>query len=172
MARLPYKVWFNHDGTNMLTCVSPWHAKGEPFREEMLRESVRELSGTGIDAVAFNPGNGAIPWWQSRVYPDHYEWYTERTGNKLSSYGQYIAAGGEMVSVFVEECRKGGLSPIVTLRLKDEHALDNLDKEFVSRFFYEHQHLRLEDGRGKAGCEPPATRVLHALRRTSAGRRP
>ena len=142
--RVPFSVWFNHDGTNVLTCVSPWHEKGEPFSEGILRASIDELAGIGIDAVAFNPGNGAVPWWQSKVYPDHWEWFTRRTGKQPGSYGRYIVDGGDMVKVFVEQCRKHDLAPVITLRLKDEHAMHNLDSDGVSKFYYEHQRWRLD----------------------------
>ncbi len=140
---VPYKVWFNHDGTNMLTCISPWHQPGEPFSEQMLEASIDELAGIGVDAVAFNPGNGAIPWWPSEVYPDHWQWYTERTGKRPGSFGRYVVEGGDMIRVFVDRCRRHNLAPFVTLRLKDEHGINKLDNEWVSKFFFEHQHLRL-----------------------------
>jgi hypothetical protein len=142
---VPFRVWFNHDGTNILSNVSPWHKKGEPFTEAMLKASVDELAGIGIDAVAFNPGNGSVPWWQSKVYPDHWEWYTERTGKKPGSFGQYVASGGDMIKVFVDRCRQQGLAPIITFRLKDEHNIENLDSQWVSRFFFDHQDWRLDD---------------------------
>lgn len=142
---VPYRMWFNHDGTHVLSTVAPWHAKGEPFSEAVLKGSIDELAGIGIDAVAFNPGNGSIPWWQSKVYPDHWQWYTERTGKKPSSWGQYVMDGGDMVKVFVERCRQHGLAPFITLRLKDEHHIENLDNEWVSKFFYEHQNWRLDN---------------------------
>ncbi len=140
---VPFKVLYNHDGTYMKTCVHPWRQPGEPFSEAVLIKSVEELAGKGIDAVAFNPGNGSIPWWQSRVYPDHWQWYTQRTGKKPSEYGRYVMAGGDMVKVFVETCRRLGLRPFITLRLKDEHNITQMDNEWVSKFFYEHQRWRL-----------------------------
>lgn len=140
---LPYKIIFNHDTTNIVTCESPYHKKGEGFTEEMLRASIDELSGIGVDAVTLCPGNGSVPWWQSKVYPDHYKWFRERTGKEPNSYGKYIENGGDIVKVFSEQCRKNGIAPILSLRLKDEHQIENLDHENISKFFYEHQSWRI-----------------------------
>lgn len=142
--KVPYQIWFNHDTTNILTCTSPYHKQGEDFTEEMLRTSIDELAGTGVDAVSLSPGNGAVPWWQSKVYPDHWQWYQTRTGKELSSYGKYVNAGGDMVRVFCEQCRKHGIAPVLSLRLKDEHSIEHLDNESVSKFFYEHQSWRID----------------------------
>lgn len=149
----PYKIWVNHDGTHILTNLSPWHQKGQPFSEKLFRDSVAELGGLGVDAVAFSPGNGSIPWWQSKV-SDHWTWYTARTGKKPSDIGRYIMEGGDLVRAFVEECRRHQLAPIISLRLKDEHDIERLDSEYVSRFYFEHQSWRLD----------PSPRAVFGLR--------
>ncbi len=146
--KVPFEILYNHDGTYMLSCVHPWRERGEGFKEELLVKSIEELAGKGIEAVAFNPGNGCVPWWQSDLYPDHYQWFMERTGKKPSSYGRYIINGGDMVKVFVDTCRKNDMYPLITLRLKDEHGVGSMDTEWVSKFFYEHQHLRLDPREG------------------------
>jgi hypothetical protein len=142
--KVPFKVLYNHDGTHMQTCVHPWREKGESFSEKMLVKSIEELAGKGIEAVTFNPGNGCVPWWQSDIYPNHYQWFMQRTGKQPSSYGKYIINGGDMVKVFVDTCREQDLIPMITLRLKDEHGVGSMDTEWVSKFFYRNQHLRLD----------------------------
>jgi hypothetical protein len=139
---IPYKVWFNHDGTHILTNVKVGE-KQVHFSEALFRDSIRELAGVGIDAVAFSPGNGVVPWWQSKTN-DHWNWFTKRTGKEPGEVGRYIRGGGDLVKVFVEECRKHNLAPILTIRLKDEHHIENMDSEWVSKFFFEHQHWRLD----------------------------
>lgn len=142
--KVPFEVLYNHDGSHTLNCIHPWREKGEDFSEEMFIKSIEELVGKGVDAVAFNPGNGAVPWWNSNIYADHFKWFVERTGKQPSSWGRYIMQGGDMVKVFVDTCRKNDLIPMITLRLKDEHALDSMDNEWISKFIYENQHLRLD----------------------------
>lgn len=149
---VPYKVWFNHDGTHILTNVKTGE-KPRAFSESLFRDSIKELAGVGIDAVAFSPGNGVVPWWQSKTN-DHWNWFTKRTGKEPGAVGRYIRDGGDLVAVFVEECRKNNLSPILTIRLKDEHHIEHMDSEWVSKFFFEHQNLRLD----------PSPRAVFGLR--------
>lgn len=150
---VPYKIWFNHDGTHILTNVRVGEGKPKGFSELLFRESIQELAGVGIDAVAFSPGNGVVPWWQSKTN-DHWSWFTKRTGKEPGAVGRYIRDGGDLVAVFVEECRKHGLAPILSIRLKDEHNIERMDSEWVSKFYFEHQDLRLD----------PSSRAVFGLR--------
>ena len=80
---VPYKTIFNHDGTHVLTCESPYRIKGEPVDiEKIMSASFDELGGIGIDAVSFCPGLCWVPWWQSDVYSyeDHAQWYKQKFG--------------------------------------------------------------------------------------------
>lgn len=147
------RVWFDHDGTNITSLVSPWHAQGVPFSEKVFRASIDELADKGIDVVAFSPGNGAVPWWQS-AKNDHWDWFVARTGKKPGAIGKYIQGGGDLVRVFVEQCRRHNISPVISLRLKDEHNIENLDSEWVPKFYYEHQAWRLD----------PSPRAVFGLR--------
>ena len=61
----PYRVLYSNDTTNILSCVSPWHRAGAPFRPEMLEATVDEVAGLGVDAHLLQPGLGWVPWWQS-----------------------------------------------------------------------------------------------------------
>ncbi|MBM4087359.1 MAG: hypothetical protein FJ272_21415, partial [Planctomycetes bacterium] len=131
-AKPPFRVLFSNDTTNIETCVSPFHRKGEPFRPEMLEATVDETAGTGIEAHLLQPGVGWVPWWKSRAYPfsEHVRFMKERFGKEPSEsgYASYMASGGDMVQVFVRRCRQKGLSPFVSLRLNDSHG-----HEFVSK---------------------------------------
>lgn len=140
---VPFKMLFNHDGTYLHTCVNPWDDQNLS-KGDQLKASVREVADAGCDAVAFNPGNGEIPWWQSDVYPDHWQWNAEYTGKKPSAYGRYVLSGGDLVQDFVDVCREKDINAIITLRLKDEHGVGE-KSEWVSRFFIENQHLRIDD---------------------------
>ncbi len=119
--KAPYKLLYNNDTTNTMTCVSPWHEEGEDFREEMLVASIEETADTGVDVHILSPGMGWIPWWQSRVLPDHFTWWKEQTGLEPERYEKYVYEGGDMVQVLVDTCRKHGMSPFVSLRLNDVH---------------------------------------------------
>ena len=114
----PFRVLYSNDTTNTVSCVSPWHKKGEPFRAGQLEASVDEVVGTGVEVHLLQPGLGWIPWWQSKVYPpeEHYRWFKERTGCDPDSFGKYVLAGGDLVKLFIERCRKRGQTPFISLR--------------------------------------------------------
>ena len=138
--KAPYKVLFSNDTTNILTCVSPFHKKGEPFRGEMLEATVDETAGTGVEVHMLQPGLGWFAWWQSKVSPteEYYRWFKEVAGAKTDTFGQYVIDGGDLIQVFVDRCREKGLAPFVSDRLNDGHR-----KQFVNRFHYEHPEYRI-----------------------------
>jgi len=75
-----YRLIYNNDTTNTAGVPSPWHEDGEPFSEEMLIASIEEVADHGVDAYMLSPGMGWVPWWQSDVDPDFYDWWQARTG--------------------------------------------------------------------------------------------
>jgi len=123
-AKAPFRVLFSNDTTNLRSCASPFHQKGEPFRIEMLEASVDETADTGIDVHMLQPGLGWVPWWKSQVYPadEHYRWWLRQFGGKPDGFAQYMIDGGDMVEVFVKRCRSRGLVPFVSLRMNDYHG--------------------------------------------------
>ena len=146
--KAPFKLLYSNDTTNILSCTSPFHKKGEPFRPEMLEATVDEAAGADVHML--QPGLGWVPWWQSKVYPpaDHYRWWAGRTGLKPDAFGEFVMNGGDLVSVFVKRCRAKGQSPFVSLRMNDAHHLAYLDKPGrgtanISRFYEEHPQYRL-----------------------------
>ncbi|MBM3888848.1 MAG: hypothetical protein FJ388_06940 [Verrucomicrobia bacterium] len=124
----PLRVLYSNDTTNTVSCASPWHKKGEPFRAAQLEATVDEVAGTGVEAHLLQPGLGWIPWWKSRVYPaeEHYAWFQERTGCEPDSFGKYMLAGGDVVKVFIERCRQRGQTPFISLRMNDAHHLEHV----------------------------------------------
>ena len=156
--KAPYRVLFSNDSTNMLSCASPYHKKGEPFHPGLIKESVDETAGIGVDVHMLQPGLGVVPWWKSTVYPadEHYRWWKETYGTK-SSWGEYMINGGDMVQVFVDRCRERGIAPFISLRLNDYHRKECLHmnveqmkkagggaSDCISRFNLDHPEYRLE----------------------------
>ena len=152
----PIKTIYSNDITNLITCVSPYHRKGESFRREMLEASVDEASGR-VDAQILQPGFGWFPMWQSKVYSpqEHYDWVRERYGMEADTMGQYLLGGGDFVDDFIKRCRHHGQMPFIGLRLNDQHAKDFIDSRRLdprarwwlplplSRFYEEHSEYRL-----------------------------
>ncbi|MCX7887984.1 MAG: hypothetical protein N3B01_12125, partial [Verrucomicrobiae bacterium] len=139
----PFRLLYSNDTTNIVSCVSPWHKKREPFRPEMLEASVDEAAGTDVHIL--QPGLGWIPWWKSNVYPadEHYRWVQKQFGTKPDSFGQYMLAGGDIVKIFIQRCRQHGQSPFISLRLNDAHHLEKPGSVWISRFIAEHPHYRI-----------------------------
>ncbi len=144
----PYRVIFSNDTTNILSCISPYHHKGQPFSEEMIRETVNEVEG--VDAHMLQPGLGWIPWWKSEEYPapQHYLAWADETGNRPDPFGQYMIDGGDMVAVFIDQCRKRDQAPFVSLRLNDGHHLENVGTDhrlsvYCSKFYVDHPEYRI-----------------------------
>ena len=152
----PIKTIYSNDITNLITCVSPYHRKGESFRREMLEASVDEVSGR-VDAQILQPGFGWFPMWQSKVYSpqEHYAWVHERYGMEPDTMGQYLLDGGDFVTDFIKRCRHHDQIAFIGLRLNDQHAKDFIDSRRLDsrarwwlplpfgRFYEEHPEYRL-----------------------------
>ncbi len=169
--RPPFRILFSNDTTNILSCVSPFHEKGQGFEARMLEATVDETAGTGIDVHILQPGLGWVPWWQSEVYPidDHVRWWKQNYGfEPTESFLQFIRDGGDMVDVFVRRCRQKHLTPFISLRLNDTHHLDWLEREDnwrgnIARFYAEHPEYRLGDNL-RSGTERVQNWAIDAVR--------
>ena len=152
----PFRVLYSNDTTNILTCTSPYHKKGEAFRPEMLDASVDEVADLGVDAHLLQPGLGWAPWWQSKVYPpaDHHRWLKQTYGVQPDSIDRYVLAGGDLVQRFIQRCRSRRVAPFISLRLNDGHHKEwavakKGDKipagagQGLCRFYCEHPEYRL-----------------------------
>ncbi|MEW6356669.1 MAG: hypothetical protein AB1696_10105 [Planctomycetota bacterium] len=125
--RPPYRVLYSNDSTNVESCVSPFHKRGETFRPEMLEASVDEAAGADVQML--QPGTCWVPWWKGRQYPadEHYRWFKEKTGLGIDGIGQYLADGGDFLGVFVNRCREKKITPFASLRLNDYHGNEHND---------------------------------------------
>ncbi len=148
-----YRVLFSNDLTNIETCTSPYHEKGQPWTAEMLEATVDETAGIGIDVHMLQPVTGWVPWWQSDVYPmeEHYRWWYSKYGNypKMAIH-EYILKGGDPLAVFTERCRQHGLVPFISMRMNDGHHLENVNTpnntagaHCISKFYAEHPEYRI-----------------------------
>ncbi len=148
-AKAPFKLLYNNDATNVVSCESPFHSRGEPITDAAIAGSIDEVAGTGVDAYMLSPGLGHFPWWKSTVVPDHYDWWLKTTGLKPDLHGDYLIAGGDWVKVLVERCRAHGMAPFISLRLNDVHMMEYAGEEHVrsswaSRFYTEHPEYWIE----------------------------
>jgi len=144
-----FRVLYSNDFTNT-GIVTPWHKKGEPFKPEHLRASVREAKGASVHML--QPAHGAVPWWPSKLYPlpEHHAWWAKNYGidpEKLRYPGvhNYILGGGDPFKDFIDECNKDGQAPFISMRLNDRHHLHHAltpgnrqGMHAISRFYVEH----------------------------------
>jgi hypothetical protein len=157
----PYRVIFSNDTTNILSCVSPYHKKGELWRPEMLEATVDEVAPHGVDAHFIQLASGQVPWYRSKVYPmeEHHRWWQEHFGvdpeNDAFNVGgvhRYILDGGDPLQVFIDRCRLTGQAPFISMRLNDAHHLENVNTpgntrgiHSISRFYADHPEWRIGD---------------------------
>jgi len=129
-AKAPFRLLYSNDLTNIMSCPSPFFSPGKPFDESLLRASVDETADTGIQVHMLQPGLGWVPWWQSRIYPmsEHLA-FLARTGQKPNSFDLFVAHGGDVIKVFVDECRAKGLVPFISMRMNDVHHIFRGSKE-------------------------------------------
>lgn len=154
----PFRVVYSNDTTNILSCDSPFHRRGEPFRPAMLEATVDEVAGL-VDAHFLQPGLGMVPMWPSQVLPlePHYDWIRERYGRGPDSYGNFVLGGGDVVQVFIDRCRLRGQAPFISVRMNDAHHKEFVDPKpgekpggsigmSVTRFYADHPELRIKPG--------------------------
>ncbi|MBN2547378.1 MAG: hypothetical protein JXB50_16360 [Spirochaetes bacterium] len=155
-----FRIIFSNDTTNILSCESPYHKRGEPFSQSVLNASVDETINTGIDVHMLQPGMGWVPWWKSSVYPykEHAKWYRQRFQTDVSEFGKYMLKGGDIVADFINRCREKNMNGFISLRMNDrhyKHVVDFTSEEYkryhivpirsfaVSKFYLDHPDFRI-----------------------------
>jgi lysophospholipase L1-like esterase len=154
-------ILYSDDLTHIVYIESPYHKKGEPFREEMMVAAVDEVADAGADIHMLQPGLGWVPLWKSKALPfaENYAWVKQRYGGEDGHFDAYMLNGGDIVAAFVKRCRERGIQPYISLRMNDYHMKELIDftkKEieassrpthpltiYASRFQLEHKHWRL-----------------------------
>lgn len=149
----PFKVLFSNDTTNILTCESPFHQAGQPISMSMLDAGVDETAGMGIDVHMLQPGFTWVPFWQSKVLPveEHVAWWNKQyPGVGVSGYLQMVLEGHDFVKRFVERCNLHGIAPFVSIRLNDQHLLNEIDSPrhegrsvHISKFYIDNLDFRI-----------------------------
>lgn len=150
----PFRLLYSNDLTNTLSCVSPWHAKDQPFTPGMLQASVDEAQG--VDVHMLQPGLCWVPLWKSETYPlaEHAAWLQEKYGLTPDPFAQSVLAGNDLLQVFVDRCRQQGQAPFISFRLNDGHHKEwvNTPKgdyiatsaaQGITRFYAEHPEYRI-----------------------------
>ncbi len=123
--KAPYRVLYGNDCTNLLSCTSPWHKRGEPLAASMFTAAVDESADAGVHAHLFQPGLCWVPWWPSKVLPadQHMRWFRKQFGQqaKAGSYLGFVLNGGDPVKLTLDRCKERGIGAFISFRLNDAH---------------------------------------------------
>lgn len=141
----PYKVLFSNDTTHILTCVSPYHKKGESYRPEMMAAAVDEVTDIGVDVHLLQPGFSWVPWYNSRFYArdEHRVWFAKRfPGKTPHELSQYWLDGGDLVGEFVGACRDRSQPRFISMRL-NHNPFPGREEQTSSQFYDEHPEYRI-----------------------------
>lgn len=156
--KAPFKILYNSDTTNILTCTSVWRPNHEKLSRDMFIASVDEASDAGADAFVMAPGLGWVPWWPSKVVPldQHVAWFREhfQLPKARHPFLDFVQQGNDLIKISADECHQRGMAFFISYRLNDVHGKDTLDKPTVShmasvpRFYVDHPEYLL-------GKQPP-----------------
>lgn len=120
--KAPFRLLFSNDTTNIVGCPSPFNPDNGEMCDNFIRAEVAEAAGADVQML--QPGLGWVPWWKSEILPmsDHLKWKADQ-GQKPDKFERYVAAGGDMVAVFLDACHEKGSVPFVSLRMNDFHHI-------------------------------------------------
>lgn len=122
--KAPFHVLHSNDTTNVTNCLQSKEATRPSMEDKYIRASVDEVAGTGIDVHMIQPGRGWVPWWQSKAFPlsQQLAW---KASKKIppQDLEDYVNKGGDVMAVFVDECRKQGEHPFASFRVNDQHHI-------------------------------------------------
>lgn len=156
--KVPYKIIFNNDCTNIGSCISPFnpnYEKGKPeYMPELLIASVDEAAEIGADVLCFAPGMGWTPWWKSNVVPDHYQWFRRRIAElgiepNVNFIHRFVEEGGDVMQIVADRCTEKNIALFVSYRLNDIHHLENPSRPEISQFYHEHPEYRIGKRQGR-----------------------
>ncbi len=123
--KAPFRALYNNDLMNLYGCKSPWNSSGQTM-EMMIRGSVDETVDAGFDVHMLAPGYGFVPFWNSDIYPfaEHMQWFYATFSQAPNPLTNYMLDGGDVVAVFIDQCRTRGISPFISYRVNDHHEME------------------------------------------------
>ena len=157
----PWRMVNSNDLTHIVSCMSPYNtvlsyehpcSPDNVLTDDMIRASVDEMAVKGMDAQFLQPGYCWIAWWPSRIAPvkDADSWFEGHYGKPVNNiYHNYLKNGGDIISVFIDQCRRRNQAAVISFRLNDSHHLPYADDPegyqglTINRFYVEHPQYRL-----------------------------
>lgn len=155
------KIAWNVDWTQFYGCL-----KDEDMNEEGLRRWIRSYAGSQIGDMVFNP-NGQRTSYRSDVWdyladgydpnnPENYKFFSKLAtrawqGEWESDIPHHLwmleQQGLDHHAIWIDECRKCGMSPWFSMRMNDIHGVNDDSYYFHSKFWKEHPEFRCAEYR-------------------------
>ncbi len=118
---------------------------GGPLTEEGLRDYVRRLAAGGKITHFFICPNAMCANWDSKVMEPIWAAF-DRPGAKVHDWQRGVKvlhdAGIDMCGIWIDEARKCGLSPWLSIRMNDVHCVDDPLDGMHSAFWRNHPEFR------------------------------
>ena len=161
MTKPAYRCLYNHELLILSTTQTPYQTYRENITDAQVTGYVRELAGTGVDALMCCPQAWMTPAyyseidrkWQdeapSQVEPlPESDWkYHDKAYYRLR---RYMLQKKDPVALSLAAAREIGIAFFLSYRMNEAHYLNYPDCPTHSRFWREHPEFRIRPG----GCEP------------------
>lgn len=153
--KVPYRCIYNHELLILATSQTPYASYQDPVTDAQTIGLVKELEGTGVDALMICPQAWMTNLWRSQIdrrweeiaplekepLPEANVKYPTRAYFRIR---RYMLEGKDPVALTIQTARKCGIAPFLSYRMNEHHYTNNPDASTHSKFWKEHQHFMLE----------------------------
>ena len=152
--KAPFKCLFNHELLCLFTTETPYQTYRTPVDDVQVTGYVRELKGTGVDALMICPQAWMTNLWPSKVdlrwsrperveerLPEDDLKYYEKVYQRVS---RYMRQGKDPVALTVKTTREAGIAPLLSYRMNENHYTFCPDCPTHSDFWRKHPQYRLQ----------------------------
>ncbi len=155
--KVSYRCLYNHELLILATSQTPYASYQEPVTDAQAIGLVKELEGTGVDALMICPQAWMTNLWRSKIdrrweeiapfekdpLPEANVKYPTKAYFRIR---RYMMEGKDPVALTIRTARECGIAPFLSYRMNEHHYTNNFEAATHSKFWKEHQHLMLEPG--------------------------
>jgi len=172
--KVPYRCLFNHELLILGTSQSPYCSYEDDVSDAQAVGYVKELKGTGVDALMICPNPWQMVMWPSEVDrrwqdeapiqkepgPDSNRRYFDKAYYRLR---RYMLSGSDPVALSVNTARESGIAPFISLRMNEAHYARSEECPTMCKLWREHPEYRLEGRRNLNYLEPEVYTYFQGL---------
>ncbi len=173
--KVPYRCLYNHELLILATSQTPYASYQEPVTDAQTIGLVKELEGTGVDALMICPQAWMTNLWRSQIdrrweeiaplekepLPEASVKYPTKAYFRIR---RYMMEGKNPVALTIRTARECGIAPFLSYRMNEHHYTNNAEAATHSKFWKEHQHLMLEsEGSNLNYLEPEVREYYFSL---------